>query len=271
MLGNDKNSVKCYTDAESAETFSPASSSTALRRIKYAPEMTFRGTRIMLNASASYPGIDNSTIVRQATSTRPLIRLIESNGLQLIVKDFSRNGFFFRNIFGRFLVWREARAYRKLSGLNGVPQLLDVVDGPALVLEAVPGMAVKEAMHKRKIDLEFFDVLRELIDRIHERGVVHCDLKTAANILVSHDGHPVIIDWAASISKSEFGFFPLTLIYNRFLSDDNKAITKQRLRYYKKAGVAPVENKEGHDQRSRTEKAIRAVRDRLRRFLQKVV
>jgi len=47
-------------------------------------------------------------ILRQPTSTRPIIRLVENNGIQGVVKDFSVNGFIYRNLIGRFLLWRES-------------------------------------------------------------------------------------------------------------------------------------------------------------------
>ena len=47
-------------------------------------------------------------IMRQPTNTRPTIRLVEDNGIQGVVKDFSVNGLIYRNIIGRFLLWKGA-------------------------------------------------------------------------------------------------------------------------------------------------------------------
>jgi len=47
-------------------------------------------------------------ILRQPTNTRPIIRLVEDRGIQGVVKDFSVNGFLYRNLIGRFLLWRES-------------------------------------------------------------------------------------------------------------------------------------------------------------------
>jgi RIO-like serine/threonine protein kinase len=208
-------------------------------------------------------------IIRQATSTRPLVRFVEINGIRAIVKDFSRNSFFFRNVIGRFLVWRETRAYRKLAGLKGVPGLLQVAAGPSMVMEAVPGMDLKEAAKHQQIGPGFFDALKDLVDKIHERGVAHCDLKASGNILVNRDGSPVIIDWGASISASEFRLPVLKMIYKRFVVDDYRAVTKHKLRY--NPDSVGVEEKEQYDYRSRAEKGIRAVRDKLRSLLQTIL
>jgi RIO-like serine/threonine protein kinase len=212
---------------------------------------------------------DKDIIIRQATSTRPLIRVVDHEGVRAVIKDFSRNGFFFRNVAGRFLIWREARAYRKLTGLEGVPRLLAVGRGPSLVVEAVTGIDLKVAAKQKKLPPGIFDVLTGLVDGIHERGVAHCDLKASGNVLVRPDGGPVIIDWGASISRTEFRFFPLNMIYNRFVLDDYRAITKFKLRYMPE--TVGEEEKSRYVHRSPAERTIRAVRDTLRKWLQSIV
>ena len=211
---------------------------------------------------------DIGMILRNASSTRPVIRLINHEGGRAVIKDFSLNGFFFRNVVGRFLIWREARAYRKMSGLEGVPRLLQVVGGRSLMVEAVSGTDLKEAGLQRKLPPHFFESLKALVDHVHERGVAHCDLKASGNVLVSSDGRPFIIDWGASISRSEFRFFPLTMIYDRFVVDDYRAITKFKLRYMPE--TVDEEEKCRYEHRSLAEKTIRAIRDRLRKWLQAI-
>lgn len=210
----------------------------------------------------------NSMILRKATSTRPVIRLVDHEGIQAVVKDFTPNGFFYRNIAGRFLIWREARAYRKLSGLQGVPRLLEVVRGRSLMVEAISGTDLKEAGRQEKLTPDFFLSLKRLVDQVHERGVAHCDLKASGNVLFSSEGRPFIIDWGAAIFRTECRFFPLTMIYDRFVVDDNRAITKFKLRYLPDS-IEEDERKQ-YEHRSWAEKNIRAVRDRLRKFLQAI-
>ena len=77
-------------------------------------------------------------VLRRPSNTRPTIWIVEENGMRAVVKDFSANRFLFRNTVGRFLVWRERRAYGKLKNLRGVPDLYRVIDGLALVIEKIP-------------------------------------------------------------------------------------------------------------------------------------
>ena len=107
-----------------------------------------------------------------------------------------------------------------------------------------------------------------LVEAFHRRGLCHCDLKRAANVLVGDDGRPYIIDWSAAILEKEFKFFPARLIYKRFLLDDRHAVIKFQLRHCPEA-IHPEDLRRYQD-RSAVERAVRKLRDRARRFLQKV-
>ena len=210
----------------------------------------------------------HTTVLRPPSNTRPAVWLIEKDEVRAVVKDFSVNRFFYRNIFGRFLVWREAKALKKLKGLKGVPGLFRVIGGLCLVIEAIPGKTLKQAQDGGRLPDGFFDDLKALVERFHKKGVAHCDLKKAENILLGNDGKPYVIDWAASISRSEFGLPFLDLIYKRFIKDDYNAITKRKLVHAPEL-VSPEEREE-YLYQSRAERVIRAFRDKLRAFLKKV-
>lgn len=208
-------------------------------------------------------------VLREATSTRPVLWLVEEAGVEAVVKDYSLNGFFYRNVIGRFLVWREEKAYRKLRGLRGVPQLLRVIDGKALVLERIQGECLENLETQRRLPRSFFDELENLVKEIHRRGLAHCDLKRAPNILAGRDGKPYILDWSASVSGRELPFFPLNRIYERFLADDFNAITKVQLRHCPEEVSA--ERKQRYFARGPGEMFIRSLRDRCRELLKKIV
>jgi len=206
--------------------------------------------------------------LRKSSSTRPILRVIEEDGKRAVVKDFSVNGFLFRNIAGRFLVWREKRAYQKLKGIKGIPAFYGVIKGPALVMEEVQGKNLHVAHQTSGITQQFYSDLYLLIEMIHNAGFAHCDLKRAPNIIAGDDGRPYIVDWSASISRSEFGFFPLSLIFNRFMRDDLDAIIKLKLKYTPEL-VSP-EERANYLNRGLFERVIRDIRDRSRKLLKKI-
>ena len=188
--------------------------------------------------------------------------------MRAVVKDYSSNRFLYSNIIGRFLLWRERKAYRRLKGLKGIPTCYRVIDGLALVIEEISGRNIEGLENEGGLSEEFFNQLLELVQKVHSRGLAHCDLKRAPNTLLGHDGRPYLVDWSASISKGEFRFFPLNLIYQRFLQDDLNAITKMKLRHCPQS-VSPEEARR-YFHRSKTEERIRSVRDKLRNWLQRI-
>jgi serine/threonine protein kinase len=208
-------------------------------------------------------------ILRHSSNTRPVIWVIEENGVRAVVKDFSTSKFFYRNIIGRFLIWREQKAYKKLQGLKGVPACYGTVDGLALALEEIPSQPLKKHNKDMKLSETFFDDLKNIVNRFHRRGLAHCDLKNGANVLVGHDCRPYIVDWSASISEKEFSFFPLNRIYPRFVLDDYFAIIKLKMRYAPE--ILTLEEKTKYAQRSHIERSVRGIRDRLRKIFKKIV
>ena len=210
----------------------------------------------------------NLGVLRKPSSTRPTLWLVEENGMRAVVKDYSSNRFLYRNTIGRFLLWREHKAYRRLKGLKGIPTCYRVIDGLALVIEEISGRNIEGLENEEGLSEEFFNQLQEVVEKVHSRGIAHCDLKRAPNILLGHDDRPYLVDWSASISEREFRFFPLNLIYQRFLQDDLNAITKMKLRLCPQS-VSPEEARR-YFHRSRTEEMIRSVRDKFRNWLQRI-
>ncbi|MFC1883281.1 hypothetical protein ACFL2O_00785 [Thermodesulfobacteriota bacterium] len=213
------------------------------------------------------PGIQKD-ILRKPTNTRPAVRIVEKEGVRAIVKDFSPTGFLFRNTAGRFLIWREMKAYHLLDGTMGTPALVKVVEGLALVIEEIPGRNLEKLERTMILPEKFFHDFKKLVYRFHKRGLAHCDLKRAPNTLIGNNSKPYVIDWGASISRGEFRFYPLNRIYRRFLLDDYNAIVKLKLRHVPDAVTAMEMAR--YKYRSRSEKIVRAVRDRLRKVLKKV-
>ena len=210
----------------------------------------------------------NCGVIRGASNTRPTLWAVEENGIRAVVKDFSTNGFLYRNLMGRFLVWRESRALRRLGILEGVPVLYRVIGGLALVIEEISGRNMEDVKKDEKLPEGFFTDLRNLVEAIHECGFVHCDLKRAPNILLCENGRPHIVDWSASLSEGECRFYPLKSVYRRFLLDDFNAIVKLQLKHVPEM-VGP-EAKRRYYHRSMAERFIRSLRDRGRELLRKI-
>lgn len=112
----------------------------------------------------------------------------------------------------RRTLMREFEAYKRLEGLQGVPECYGLVDGEFLAMELIRGVPYRDALFDDRE--QWFTELLEIIRGIHERGVSHGDLKSKSNILVTHDQKPCVIDFGTAFVHKT-GFHPFN---NRMFS-----------------------------------------------------
>lgn len=128
----------------------------------------------------------------------PDVLLVETGSGVVVVKDFSPRGPLMRRFVGPWIHRRELRAYRALAGHPAVPRLLGELDPLAFVVEYRPGLYLNRSL-AGEVRPEFIAELRAAIVQMHEKGVVHLDLRHRSNVLLGEDGHPVLIDFASAI------------------------------------------------------------------------
>lgn len=206
-------------------------------------------------------------ILRDMNSTRPLLWAFECNGKEYVVKDYSFHRKWYRELIGKFLIYREAKALRRLRKTEGVPELVCWPTPYRIVTTRVNGITLEECGRNGRVEPEFFVRLKGLIDTLHSKGIAHCDLKRAANIMVTEAGKPYIIDFSAAIFDMEFPLF-LKAIYSRFKKDDEAAITKYRMRFCPKE-VTDLE-RSLYLKKGNFERLIRSARDKLRKLVKEM-
>lgn len=160
---------------------------------------------------------------------RPEVHLVEvesdSGPFRAVLKDFGRLEI--PRAARVFLASREAKAYSALAGVEEVPRLLARPGPAALLLEwrdalpLLPGSATL-------LGEAFFDDLSVAVARIHERGVVHLDLRERRNVLVDRSGRPVIVDFTASLVAGRRS--PLRIAARLLRVLDRAAVLKHRRR-----------------------------------------
>lgn len=126
------------------------------------------------------------------------VRLVELDGQRAAAKDYARAPRFFRRFVAPFLLNREERALRFLHDVPGVPRVLARIDRQCLVMELVEGTPM-DRFKIGELAPEVFLRVQNVIDRIHARGVSHCDLKRRGNLILTPDGEIYLIDFAAAI------------------------------------------------------------------------
>ncbi len=99
---------------------------------------------------------------------------------------------------GRLALRHEQRIYERLTGIPGVPMSYGMLDNENLALEHIDGESLRQVQHRLADRDQFFALLRQTIDAMHDAGVAHGDLKRKYNILVGPDERPYVIDFGVA-------------------------------------------------------------------------
>ena len=144
----------------------------------------------------------------------------------MVVKDFAPRGALVRATLGRWITRREARAWRALDGHPAVPRFLGQIDALAFAVEYRPGQYLSRSL---SVDAEFLPRLEAAVEGLHERGVVHLDLKHRDNVLEGEDGRPILIDFGSALVFEPGGLLA-RLALPLLAAIDRLAIRKWRIK-----------------------------------------
>lgn len=148
-------------------------------------------------------------------------------GAERMVLKVNRTAFPLRWV-GRYLAWREARAYGRLADVPNVPRLLGRVGATGLAHAYAEGEPLKKTA---RVPDEFFDALGEAIGALNARGVAYVDLNKPQNVIVGADGRPYLIDF--QIHFDARAWWPRALgraLLRRFHAADAYHVLKHKAR-----------------------------------------
>ncbi|MFY9397790.1 MAG: hypothetical protein WAR22_05430 [Desulfomonilia bacterium] len=126
----------------------------------------------------------------------PRVRLIDSRGCQAVEKTYREAPLPVR-VLGLLLVSWERFIYSRLSGIEGIPEPLPSPDRLTLTTRFLGGANLKETSPSP--GPRYFEELGELISAMHQRGVIHLDLRNRRNYGIDEQGRPYLVDFATSL------------------------------------------------------------------------
>ncbi|OEU82016.1 MAG: hypothetical protein BA865_08745 [Desulfobacterales bacterium S5133MH4] len=126
----------------------------------------------------------------------PDVSLIDPDGRCLVEKTY-RNRAGPVRIIGILLVSWEAFIYSKIEGISGVPVLAGRPDKYTLVTSFMGGEDLRAT--RRKPGGPYFDKLSRIIEQMHERGVLHLDLRNRRNYGIDDSGLPYLVDFGSCL------------------------------------------------------------------------
>jgi len=128
------------------------------------------------------------------------IERVERDGVVLIRRDIAAARWWAR-WFARRAAAREARALRRLDGVDGVPRLL-AWNGNVLERSYMAGQPMQVG---RPLDAAYYRDALRLLAVLHRRGIVHNDLAKEPNWLVREDGSPGLVDFQIAWTRGRRG------------------------------------------------------------------
>jgi tRNA A-37 threonylcarbamoyl transferase component Bud32 len=202
-------------------------------------------------------------VYREAWRARPEVRRIRLLGHDAVVKDYGRASNRFKHLLGAFLATREAAALRRTEEIACVPRFYALPRPWILVMEHIEARrvtALSESERQQALTPAFFGALVRLIDQIHACGVAHGDLEKLDNNLLTPEGAPVIVDFAAAVIA---GINPVAaLVLPQIEANDFRAVYK--LKSLHAPHLLTDEEREKLHARSRAEIIFRRVRTYIR-------
>ncbi len=202
---------------------------------------------------------------RRGGGSRPDVLLIKSDGEQAVLKDYGSSDPWFRRVVGPLSARREARALAQLQGARGVPRLLRRVGRYALLLEYVPGVSARE-VPPGGLSPYFFERFCRLVDRLHEAGVAHCDLRSQGNILVGADGEPHAVDFAAHFRRPRRWNLPARWMYEKLCEADRVAVARLKKSHAPELLTEPEKLALARDRKTWLERTARLIGNSVRRL-----
>ncbi|NIN94271.1 MAG: methyltransferase domain-containing protein [Anaerolineae bacterium] len=100
----------------------------------------------------------------------------------------------------------EYSVLRRLQGIEGVPQSTEYTEHPSFAVlsyDRIHGQPISEYLAERNFDrsawFRCISDLSSLLSRIHQRGVIHRDLRPD-NILIGEDGRAALVDFDQAVA-----------------------------------------------------------------------
>ena len=161
--------------------------------------------------------------------TKADVEFYEIDNLRVAVKTYAPRNAAARNTLGRWLISREAAAFKAVAGIAAVPEFFGRIGPFAIATRWVDAVPLKEQTGGL-LDDNIFDRLAAIVDEFHERGVALADLHHR-DVLLAADGTIYVLDlataWVAGNRPGPFRRY----LFARFCESDRVNLARMRARF----------------------------------------
>ncbi len=174
-------------------------------------------------------GAESVRRIEGRNGTKADVLFFELDDDRVAVKTYAPRSALVRNTLGRWLIRREAAAYRAAEGIDALPVFLGRLSPHSLATRWVDAEPLKERVGALLDDV-FFDRLGAVLDELHGRGVALADLHHRDVLLGANDAL-YIVDLAAAWV---LGHHPGPIrrhLFRRFCESDRVNLARMRARF----------------------------------------
>ncbi len=162
-------------------------------------------------------------------ATKATVLFYRVDGIGVAVKSYAEGPWLIRHLLGRWLISREAAAYRAAAGVAGLPEFFGRLGPFALATEWIAAHPLATCSG-REFEPSFFDRIAVILDDLHARGIALADLHHR-DVLVTDDGTPVLVDLAMAWRLGERPWRWRRALFARFRDADRVALARMRARF----------------------------------------
>ncbi len=167
-------------------------------------------------------------VLHPGSATKSRVTVVTCGGRELLIKDVHAMHPWVRALYGRRVLHREERVLAALQGMSGVPRLYGRVDADALASECLAAEPLRRTLEPARLR-KACTALGERVAALHQRGVVHLDLRQKRNVLVDADGGVFLVDFQSAWVLGTTGVRGVLLRWLARL--DRSAVLKFKARY----------------------------------------
>jgi RIO-like serine/threonine protein kinase len=139
-----------------------------------------------------------SRLLHRGRSANAYLSRFTHQGIEWVVKDFRPCWLTIRWTWGAWMARREYEALAKLQGVDGFPQGIFQMDRFAICYHYIEGTTIRE-IDQEVLKGGYFAKLEALVERMHDHGIVHLDIRYRRNILITDELEPYLLDFQTSL------------------------------------------------------------------------
>jgi RIO-like serine/threonine protein kinase len=138
-------------------------------------------------------------LLHKGNWTNADVSLCSQDHDQWVEKGFNDKPFLIRWTIGIVLTQWELFISTRLKGLAGIPLGYARKSLCTLTYNYMDGVVLGSRTLDHDLPVDYFTACEKLLHAMHEKGVVHLDLRRGTNWIVQPDGSPGIIDFQSAL------------------------------------------------------------------------